>query len=658
MQINNSLQETLYGSGKSVFFICGIIAAILLWVIEPFVNSFLFSSITVYDAMFSTDSHEIYLRSFVSVNIIIASFIYSVFLFRARQIEESISESDIKYHGLLNTAPDGIVTIDTEGCIEIVNKQLESLTGYKAGELIGKRIEILIPERFIDHEHQRKSYLSNPHPRKMGESGIDLYVRRKDGSEFPADISLSPLKLEKGTIVSATIRNISEQKQANELLIYQANHDDLTGLVNRREFENRAERLLSKAKKTKSEHALCFMDLDQFKVINDTCGHTAGDEMLRQLSLILLNTIRHRDTLGRLGGDEFGVLIEHCSMDDAYRVATSLQDAIQDFQFSWEGQSFRVGVSMGLVPITNSTTNLSETLSKADMSCYIAKEKGRNLIQVYQSEDNYTVQRYGEMLWVSRINDALDNDSFSIYAQEIEALDKDSGCHYEFLIRMNEENGDTIPPGAFLPSAERYNLITKIDRWMIRNVFHLLSLNSNFHDKMDFCSINLSGRSLAEAGFLDFIKLQFNKTGINPEKICFEITETAAITNLNLATKFISQLNSLGCKFALDDFGSGLSSFGYLKHLHVDYLKIDGMFIKDIVDNPIDHAMVKSINEIGQVMGMKTTAEYVENKAIKDSLKELGVNYAQGYGISVPQPINNILNQYSNIINFSSIKSA
>jgi diguanylate cyclase (GGDEF)-like protein/PAS domain S-box-containing protein len=651
-------QNTLYGSTRSMFFICGIISAILLWIVEPFINSFLFSSVTVYDAMFSTDSHKIYLRSFVSASIIMASFVYSVFLFQARQIEETIRESDVKYRGLIETAPDGIVIINTDGFIEIVNKQLEISTGYKANELIGKRIEILIPERFINHEHHRNSYLSNPHARAMGDNGKDLYVRRKDGSEFPADISLSPLKLEKGTIVSATIRNISERKQTDELLIYQANHDDLTGLVNRREFESRAERLLLKAKNTKSEHALCFMDLDQFKVINDTCGHIAGDEMLRQLSSILINTIRHRDTLGRLGGDEFGVLMEHCSITDAHRVATSLQNAIQEFQFSWEGHSFRVGVSMGLIPITNSTHSLSEALSKADMSCYIAKEKGRNLIQVHHSDDKDTAQHYGEMLWVTRINEALDNDDFSIYAQEIEPLDNDSGCHYEFLIRMNDANGDVIPPGAFLPSAERYNLITKIDRWMIRNIFHLLSINTNFHDEMNLCSINLSGKSLAEPHFLDFIKSQFEKTGIEPEKICFEITETAAITNLNMAKCFIEELNLIGCKFALDDFGSGVSSFGYLKHLPVNYLKIDGMFIKDIINNPIDHAMVKSINEIGQVMGMETIAEYVENESTKDSLKELGVNYAQGYGVSVPQPINHIMNQSSNIINFSSSKSA
>jgi len=435
----------------------------------------------------------------------------------------------------------------------------------------------------------------------------------------------------------------SESKQAKQNLSYQASHDTLTGLVNRREFERRAEQLLSTIRQDKGEHALCFMDLDQFKIVNDTCGHTAGDEMLRQLSVVLQNTVRHSDTLARLGGDEFGVLMEHCSLDDAHRVATSLQKAIQEFQFSWEGKMIKIGVSIGLVPITVDVESLTELMIHADAACYMAKDQGRNRIHVYHVEDLEIAQRHGEMQWASRLNQALEDNRFCLYAQSIEPLDGNISGHYELLIRMVDEEGNTIPPGAFLPAAERYNLISKIDHWVIKNSFSLLANNPKFLDKIHFCSINLSGQSITENEFLNFVIEQLDKTGLPGGKICFEITETAAITNLSKAIKFISTMKGFGCLFALDDFGSGLSSFAYLKNLPVDYLKIDGMFVKNIVDDPIDHAMVKSINDIGHVMGMQTIAEFVENENIKNMLKEIGVNYAQGYGIGKPMSFDTLL---------------
>ena len=435
----------------------------------------------------------------------------------------------------------------------------------------------------------------------------------------------------------------SESKQAKQNLSYQASHDTLTGLVNRREFERRAEQLLSTIRQDKGEHALCFMDLDQFKIINDTCGHTAGDEILRQLSVVLQNTVRHSDTLARLGGDEFGVLMEHCSLDDAHRVATSLQKAIREFQFSWEGKMIKIGVSIGLVPITVDVESLTELMIHADAACYMAKDQGRNRIHVYHVEDLEIEQRHGEMQWASRLNQALEDDRFCLYAQSIEPLDGNISGHYELLIRMLDEEGEIIPPGAFLPAAERYNLISKIDHWVIKNSFRLLAENPEFLNKIHFCSINLSGQSVTENEFLNFVIDQLDKTGIPGEKICFEITETAAISNLSKAIKFISTMKGFGCLFALDDFGSGLSSFAYLKNLPVDYLKIDGMFVKNIVDDPIDHAMVKSINDIGHVMGMQTIAEFVENEIIKNMLKEIGVNYAQGYGIGKPMSFDTLL---------------
>ena len=445
------------------------------------------------------------------------------------------------------------------------------------------------------------------------------------------------------TIGRASNIYINERKRSTEQLSYQASHDPLTGLVNRREFEHRGKQLLSTVSADQTEHALCYMDLDQFKVVNDTCGHAAGDEMLRQLSQVLIATLRHKDTLARLGGDEFGVLIEDCSLDNAHRIAKKLLEAIQNYQFTWQGHSFRIGVSIGLVAITKTTLNLTEVLKEADAACYMAKDKGRNRIHVYHIEDSEIAQRHGEMQWVSLINQALEEKRFCLYAQNIAPLDGRCDKHYEVLIRMTDEKDEIIPPGAFLPAAERYNLISNIDRWVIEHTFSLLAANPNFLKKIHFVSINLSGQSITDDNFLNFIITQLDESRIKANKICFEITETAAISNLHTAAKFISTLKSKGCQFALDDFGSGLSSFAYLKNLTVDYLKIDGMFVKDIVDNPIDRAMVKSINEIGQVMGMQTIAEFVENDEIKCMLKDIGVNYAQGYGIDKPQPFGELL---------------
>jgi diguanylate cyclase (GGDEF)-like protein len=436
------------------------------------------------------------------------------------------------------------------------------------------------------------------------------------------------------------------RKQSEEQLTFYANHDALTALANRREFERRALRLLESVKRDKQQHALCFMDLDQFKVVNDSCGHAAGDEMLKQISSALLTVIRKRDTLARMGGDEFSVLMEQCSLEQAQRLVDDLYKVIQDYVFIWEGQSFRVGVSIGLVAITELTPNLAELLKEADAACYMAKDSGRNRIHVYHPEDSETAQRHGDMQWVSTLNKALEENRFCLYAQTIIPLDNSSDRHYELLIRMIDEKQEIIPPGAFLPAAERYHIVTKLDLWVIERVFTLLAKNPVFVKGVSFIAINLSGQSIADSRVLKLIKRQLELTGIEANKICFEITETAAISNIALAKQLISTLKQLGCRFALDDFGSGRSSFGYLKSLPVDYLKIDGMFVKDIVDDPIDHAMVKSINEIGQIMGMQTIAEFVENDEIKGMLRDIGVNYAQGFGISKPLPFDELLQTY------------
>ncbi|MCH7696907.1 MAG: EAL domain-containing protein, partial [Proteobacteria bacterium] len=440
--------------------------------------------------------------------------------------------------------------------------------------------------------------------------------------------------------------DITEIRQLTEQLSFQASHDALTGLVNRREFEHRLQRVLDTARNEQTEHALCYLDLDQFKVINDTCGHVAGDELLRQLGSLLQKEIRKRDTLARLGGDEFGVLMEHCSLKQAKRVATKLRKAIEAFRFVWEERSFAIGVSIGLVPITATSMNTIEILKQADAACYAAKDRGRNRIHVYHQDDTELAQRHGEMQWVAQINRALEEDRFCLYMQTIKPLlahADDTGDHYELLLRMREEDKRLIPPGAFLPAAERYNLSTRLDRWVLDHAFDWLLGNPGHLERLAHCAINLSGLSLGDDEFLEHVIARFEETGIPPGKICFEVTETAAIANLSSATVFIKALKELGCQFALDDFGSGLSSFAYLKTLPVDYLKIDGMFVKNIETDRIDLAMVKSINDIGKVMNIRTIAEFVENDGILEKLKEIGVDYAQGFGIAKPQPIESMM---------------
>ena len=520
----------------------------------------------------------------------------------------------------------------------------KSMLGYKEDELTNSFAtweRLVHPDDLAPAVAKIHSFMES----KTKHYEAEFRMRHKNGSYVNILSRAFVVESEEGEITRlvGTHVDITARKKSEEKLSYQSSHDSLTGLANRREFKRRVELLLSVAAEKRVDHALCYMDLDQFKVVNDTCGHLAGDELLRQLGSLLQKVVRKTDVVARLGGDEFAVLMENCSFDNAHRVTSLIQKEIEDYRFVWEGRSFRIGVSMGLIQITDKYVDFTEVLKLADVACYIAKEKGRNRIHVHYDDDEELAVRQGEMQWVNRVQDAIDENRFKIYAQLIEPLACDKNKHYELLLRMVDDQGGIIPPGAFLPPAERYQLIVKVDSWMIENAFKMILNNPNFLKGVNFLSINLSGQSLTNEDFLIFVTEQLTLLGEHSEKICFEITETAAISNLELASKFISQLKVLGCCFALDDFGSGLSSFGYLKNLKVDYLKIDGIFVKDIEVDPIDHAMVKSINEIGHVMGMKTIAEFVETSRIKQTLLEMGVDYAQGYAVHKPQPIEELL---------------
>jgi diguanylate cyclase (GGDEF)-like protein len=475
----------------------------------------------------------------------------------------------------------------------------------------------------------------------------EIILLRPDGAEVEISASAAPIRDRNESILGAVMvfHDVGQTRMLARQLSYQAAHDALTGLYNRREFEQRLQQALESAQQSGAEHAICYLDLDQFKVVNDVCGHIAGDELLRQLAGVLLERIRETDVLARLGGDEFGMLLSHCSPDKARRVAEEILSAVRAFRFMHQEHSFEIGVSIGLVPVNQASRNVTEVLSAADVACYAAKDGGRNRIHVYEPGDREMQQRRGELSWVSQISRALEEDRMRLYFQPIVPLENAaSPLHYEMLVRMIDEQGNTVPPMAFLPAAERYNLMPTLDRWVVSTMLNTFGPGRSGPANAMYVA-NLSGQSLSDDGFLAFVLDCLARSALPPCQVCFEITETAAIANLRGATRFIKVLRDHGCSFALDDFGSGLSSFGYLKNLPVDYLKIDGSFIKDMVNDEIDAAMVAAINEIGHVMGIRTIAEFVESEAVMERLRAIGVDYAQGYWVARPEPIDALLRQ-------------
>ena len=443
-------------------------------------------------------------------------------------------------------------------------------------------------------------------------------------------------------VARMVIRHISEK---NRLLAYQASHDALTGLINRREFEHRVERSIAQARSKAAIHALLYLDLDQFKIVNDTCGHAAGDELLQQLAQILLGSVRHRDTLSRLGGDEFGMLLENCPLEKAVGIANSLLTAIDNFQFTWNDNSFILGISIGVVPIDHSTTDIASTMSAADSACYIAKESGRHQVQIAHMGDRRLQERHGEMQWVARLNKAIANNQFALYFQPVIpcASKSTTGRHLEILLRLIDDDGAIITPGSFLPAAEKYNLLTSIDRWVIEHSLRWLAENTALSETVITLSINISAQTIGSPDMLKFIIDAREETGAPASQVIFEVTETTAIDNITSATSFMLTLRGCGFRFTLDDFGSGLSSFTYLKKLPVDFLKIDGVFVRDILSDPVDYAMVKAISELGQLLGKEIIAELVETDELADELRKMGVNYMQGHSYGKPQPLNNFI---------------
>ncbi|MGA2709533.1 MAG: EAL domain-containing protein [Steroidobacteraceae bacterium] len=543
----------------------------------------------------------------------------------------------------LQSIGDGVITTDEKGVIDYINPVAESLTGWRLEDTQGRPIE----EVFRAFHEETCEPLENPlavaiRRTRSIKSVRPMLLIRRDGNEIYVESTASPIRDGSGAVSGGVLvfHDVSEARELNRRLSYHASHDVLTGLVNRREFENRMERALKSAKARETSYALCCLDLDQFKIVNDTCGHSAGDALLGQVGALLKSKVRWRDTLARLGGDEFGILLESCSLDEALRTAETLREAVSNFKFTWEERTFRLGASVGVVPVSVDNDDVAAVLSAADSACQAAKQAGRNRVHSFEENDIDLMRRRREMQWAARINTALEESRFELFRQSILPLkSQETGAHYELLLRMRDETGKIVTPDNFMTAAEHYGITPNIDRWVIENAFRWLVSDADEREKLALCSINLSGLSLGDDKFLPYVIEQLSRSGLDATKICFEITETAAIASFSQANRFIGALKDQGCKFALDDFGSGLSSFGYLKHFPVDFLKIDGTFVKEILHDPIDREMVRSINEIGHLTGKQTIAEFAENSDIINMLRTIGVDYAQGYGVSQPQRV-------------------
>jgi len=552
----------------------------------------------------------------------------------------------------LHSIVDGVITTDADGRIEYLNPVAESFLGWSSAEARGKPLSEVY--RVVD-ERSGVPLVTLPLTDAQGSGDPEPVAVRlvdRNGRECPVRYSHSPIRGRDGTEhgMIVVFHDVSQLRAMAQQLLWQASHDSLTGLVNRREFERRLIELIETAKAQRREHALLYLDLDNFKAVNDTCGHSAGDELLRQLTSIMLTRMRGSDTLARLGGDEFGALLESCPPEQAVRIANGMRETVREFRFVWEGKTFSVGVSIGLVPVNAESGNVSQVLAAADACCYEAKKQGRDRVQVYRPDARGAGGRHEELQLVSQITSAFELGQFRLYRQRIAPLNPGSrrAAHYEVLIRMLDASGSPVPATGFMPAAERYNLLTSIERWVVSSLVEFLHRQWNSgaipREAQDggergFYSVNISGASINDKSFPEFLRNLLTRYQLPSGLLCFEITETTAISNLSKAAELMHELKGMGCRFALDDFGTGMSSFAYLKYLPVDFLKIAGVFITDMGTDAMDYAIVDSINKISHILGMKTIAESVENAEALARITELGIDFAQGYFVAEPEEL-------------------
>ncbi len=561
-----------------------------------------------------------------------------------KRAETQVFEEKERAQVTLQSIGDGVITTDSDGLVDYINPVAQNLTGWDQRSARGKPVSDIM---MLVNAHTRAT-VENPVIRCLKEGRMislpeSTVLITRSSEEISIQDSASPIRDRIGNIIGSVMifHDVSKESRMFRKLSYQASHDTLTGLVNRREFENCLTTAIEDIKSNREQtHALLYIDLDQFKVVNDTFGHVAGDALLKQLSELIQKSIRSTDILARLSGDEFGVLVERCDDERAIEVAEAIRGSIEDYRFEWQDSFTNIRCSIGIVMMTSENADVAGLMSSADVACYSAKDMGRNQIHMYKDSD--ASLRHEEMKWVSRITSAVEDNRLELFYQPIIGIGKDNDSargHYELLLRMRDENGELVGPNQFIPAAERYNLMSTLDRWVIHEALSQLADRNREGEARYTIAINLSGTSLSEDRFLDFVINELKAQKLPAGAICFEITETAAISNLSRVIYFMQALKKLGCKFSLDDFGSGLSSFTYLKNLPVDYLKIDGQFIRHVAEDNVDESMVRAISEVGHAMGIETIAERVETKQVLDKLGALGVEFAQGYYIARPASI-------------------
>ncbi len=565
---------------------------------------------------------------------------------RGNRLERDLSSERERARVTLESIADAVVTIDKRGVIDYMNPVAESLTGIEKSDASGRNFNDVfnISIESTDSPIEINTLFAN---RSLPILRDDCILKTAT-KEYSIRLSAAPLKDREGVQIG-TVVALSDTTQSRLIarrMAYQATHDALTGLENRRQFESRLDQALLGAREHGNQHVLCYIDLDQFKLINDDAGHIAGDALLKQIASLLSSKMRARDLLARIGGDEFALLLENCPLEKATSIALNIVNTVAGYRFEWYGKIYQTSASIGIAPINSYAENREQILSQADVACYAAKDLGRNQINVYQTGSGVPARKHTEIRLATDIRDALEENRFHLHAQPIVNLkagvtDRDIS-RFEVLLRMYGKNNEIITPNAFIPAAERYNLMTQIDRWVIEKTLKICDEFAPKDARFEV-GVNLSGSSLSDETLLDFVQTQLLKYDTDNIRICFEVTETAAISNFPNAHEFITYMREIGCRFALDDFGTGLSSFSYLKSLPVDYLKIDGSFIRNIDNDPIDNAMVGSILQISRILKIPVIAEFAEREKIVKHLREMGVDYGQGSALGPPSPIETYL---------------
>ncbi|HWZ62343.1 MAG TPA: EAL domain-containing protein [Steroidobacteraceae bacterium] len=544
----------------------------------------------------------------------------------------------------LASLAEAIIATDERGRINFMNPAAERLTGSEVAATSGKLLEEIVS--LVDESDRR--LLSDPVHQALA-SGVPvtlgrraLLLSRSNGSERSIELSASPMRSEANEVVGAVLllHDVTELRGLARQMSYQATHDALTGLVNRREFERRLEEAIEGGHRGDGQHVLCYLDLDRFKLVNDTSGHLAGDSMLREVAKLLRDAVRDSDTVARLGGDEFGTLLIGCPLEKARQIADDLCRSVGDYRFVWKDRIFNIGLSIGLVEISRESGTLEELMAAADTACYVAKKQGSGRVAVYSARDEALARHTGEIQWLQRLQAALKENRFQLYHQAIVPTHgTNGGPAMEVLLRLQDEAGHELPPSEFMRAAERYRLMGLVDRWVVQTTLAALGRGAIVLQPDRSVAINISGQTLGDLQFLEFVVECLDSTGVAPAQVCFEITESAVVANLEHARRFVGVLHGMGCQFALDDFGSGVGSFSNLKNLALDYLKIDGSFIRNLARDTVNQAMVTAMIKLARTLNFKVIAEQVEDTAAVEAARRMGVDYLQGYAISRPQPL-------------------